>query len=173
MIQALRDILWVLNCRQPVSLNPESSPLRLIETTHSLSYILTSSSQSHENVYISFLFCFFRLDFFQSRTQPQKFRQTPKEINNLFEHIQGFLYNSNYMQIFDKKKSQVEISNTETRQQNSFRRTWRGRHWYAVGTRHFSFFTLTGGRQPLNSVTLPFSLAGHRNIFSLPNINYY
>ena len=63
VIQALWDILWVLNCCQPVSSNLKSSPLRLTQTTHSLSYILTSSSQPHENVYIlqpfSLLFCLF------------------------------------------------------------------------------------------------------------------
>ena len=52
---------------------------------HSFSYILTSSSQPHENVYSATFFFLvrpFQLDLRLPRTQPQKFRQTPKETNN-------------------------------------------------------------------------------------------
>ena len=54
--------------------------------THSLSYILLSSVQPHENVYIPQPFFFLVLPFclhlLLPQTQPQKFRQTLKETNN-------------------------------------------------------------------------------------------
>ena len=63
-----------------------SFTLWLPETTHSLSpsYILTSTKCIHSATFF-FPLQPFRVDLLQPRTQPLKFRQTPKETNN--QHV--------------------------------------------------------------------------------------
>ena len=71
-----------------------------------------------------------------------------------------------------KKKFQEEISYTETKQQNLFQRTWRGKYWYTtttINTRHFLFHprtTTTRGKQRLN-------LTGYSNILPLPKYRHF
>ena len=84
-----------------------SLTLWLTETahTHTLSLSLTFDFQQStprkciHSATLFFPLLSFPLDFFQSRTQPQKFRQTPKETNNqhgedtcLLAHVAIFLY---------------------------------------------------------------------------------